>query len=98
MSHQLSIHFHREDLPKLFPNQDEKFTLFFLLTNPVDSKKSKIDRWQNEPIINIEQVKILSESKIDAHLIDKRIINSKNPNCKEVQAFYKEDLMQGSLF
>ena len=61
-------------------------------------EESEIDRWLNEPKINIEQVKILSESKIDAHLIDKRIINSKNPNCKEVQAFYKEDFMQGSLF
>ena len=65
---------------------------------PLLLEESEIDRWLNEPKINIEQVKILSESKIDAHLIDKRIINSKNPNCKELQDFYKEDFMQGSLF
>jgi putative SOS response-associated peptidase YedK len=59
---------------------------------------SEINRWLNEPKINIEQVKILAENQIDAHLIDKRIINSKNPNCKEVQALFKEDFIQGSLF
>ena len=47
---------------------------------------------------NLQNIKLLPENEIDAHLIDKRIINSKQPNRKEVQAFYQEDFIQGSLF
>jgi len=65
---------------------------------PLLLEESEIDCWLNDQRINLEQVKIHAENQIDAHIIDKRIINSKNPNCKEVQDLFKEDFIQGSLF
>ena len=65
---------------------------------PLLLSETEIEPWLSDSLIEINQVKILAESQIDAHLIDKRIINSKQPNRKEVQAFYQEDLIQGSLF
>jgi putative SOS response-associated peptidase YedK len=65
---------------------------------PLLLAETEIEPWLSDSLIEINQVKILAESQIEAHLIDKRIINSKNPNVKDIQTFYKEDFIQGSLF
>lgn len=59
---------------------------------------SSIEQWLSVGEIDINKLNLLPENQIDAHLIDKRIINSKVPNRKEVQAFFQEDFIQGSLF
>jgi hypothetical protein len=74
---------------------------------------TKVVNWVSEKLLGkpepesiidkgaLEKVSIkslLPEKEIDAHLIDKRILNSKQPNRKEVQALYQEDFIQGSLF
>ena len=60
--------------------------------------EASIESWLSEKAIDIQNINLLPENEIDAHLIDKRIINSKQPNRKEVQAFYQEDFIQGYLF
>jgi hypothetical protein len=60
--------------------------------------EASIEPWLSATAIDIQNINLLPENEIGAHLIDKRIINSKQPNRKEVQAFYQEDFIQGSLF
>lgn len=96
------------------PETKQKMKTFTILTceaNPFlaeihNSKKrmpyllddSSIEQWLSAGEIDVNKLNLLPENQIDAHLIDKRIINSKEPNRKEVQAFYQEDFIQGSLF
>ena len=60
--------------------------------------EASIESWISEKAIDLQNINLLPENEIDAHLIDKRIINSKQPNRKEVQVFFQEDFIQGSLF
>ena len=61
-------------------------------------KDSAVEHWLSTTDFDFNKISLLPENHIDAHLIEKRIINSQNPNRKEVQEFYKEDFIQGSLF
>lgn len=59
---------------------------------------SALENWLSPAGLELNNLPLLPENQIQAHTIDKRIINSKNPNIPQVQQLFKADFIQGSLF